>query len=106
MIEKMEVYTTEQIEKMSVEELRKKFIQLQNIAKDGNEVIRGLDKMKERYKLALYLVIRNSVVLKKGIDLKKSQKEINKMGYETMCEVLTMIDYEKVKQMYEEGKNK
>lgn len=106
MIEKMEIYTTEQIEKMSVEELRKKLIQLQNITKDGNEVIRGLDKMKERYKLALYLVVRNSVVLKKGIDLKKSQKEINKMGYETMCEILTMIDYEKAKQMYEDGKNK
>jgi len=60
--------------------------------------------MKDKYKLALFMVIRNFKVLPKGIELGKSQKEINKMSYETMCEVLMMMDFNKAKEMYEDGK--
>ena len=57
----------------------------------------------EKYKLALFMVIRNFKVLPKGIELQKSQKEINKMSYETMEEVLNMIDFNIAKKFYEEG---
>lgn len=62
-----------------------------------------LNKMKSKYKLALFMVIRNSTVLPKGIELNKSGKEINQMAYQTMCEVLTMIDYNKAEEFYREG---
>lgn len=60
--------------------------------------------MEEKYKLALFMIIRNSKVLPKGLELGKSQKEINKMSYQTMQEVLNMIDFDKAQQFYEEGK--
>lgn len=63
-----------------------------------------LNKMKNKYKLALFMVIRNSMVMPKGKKLGKTDKEINKMSYDTMCSLLTMIDYNKVKKFYEEGK--
>lgn len=71
----------------------------------SEEAEKVLNKMKDKYKIALFMVIRNSQVMPKGIKLGKSKKEINKMAYETMCEVLTMIDYDKAKKEYEEGKN-
>ncbi len=64
-----------------------------------------LNKMKNKYKLALFMVIRNSMVMTRGIELGKTAKEINKMSYETMCELLTMIDYNKAEKFYEEGKS-
>lgn len=51
------------------------------------------------------MVIRNSMVMPQGIKLGKTDKEINEMSYETMCSVLTMIDYDKAKKFYEEGKS-
>lgn len=64
-----------------------------------------LNKMKNKYKLALFMVIRNSSVMPQGIKLGKTDKEINKMSYETMCSVLTMINYEQAEKFYEEGKS-
>lgn len=64
-----------------------------------------LNKMKNKYKLALFMVIRNSMVMTRGIMLGKTAKEINEMSYETMCSVLTMIDYDKAEKFYEEGKS-
>lgn len=63
-----------------------------------------LNKMKNKYKLALFMVIRNSMVMPRGIELRKPMKEINRMSYETMCGVLTKIDYDQAKKSYEEGK--
>ena len=63
-----------------------------------------LNKMKNKYKLALFMVIRNSTVMPKGVELGKTEKEINEMSYETMCSVLTMIDYNKAEKLYKEGK--
>ena len=64
-----------------------------------------LNKMENKYKLALFMVIWNSKVMPQGIKLGKTDKEINEMSYETMCSVLTMIDYDKAKKFYEEGKD-
>lgn len=63
-----------------------------------------LNKMKNKYKLALFMVIR-TMVMPQGIKLGKTDKEINKMSYETMCSVLTMIDYDQAEKSYEEGKS-
>lgn len=73
-----------------------------NMLKEREEI---LNKMKNKYKLALFMVIRNSMVMPQGIKLGKTDKEINKMSYETMCSVLTMIDYNKAEKIYEEGKS-
>ena len=64
-----------------------------------------LNKMKNKYKLALFMVIRNSMVMPQGIKLGKTYKEINEMSYETMCSVLTMIDYDRAEKFYKEGKS-
>lgn len=63
-----------------------------------------LNKMKNKYKLALFMVIRNSTVMSKGVALGKTDKEINEMSYKTMCSLLTMIDYDKAERLYKEGK--
>ena len=70
--------------------------------KEGEEI---LNKMKNKYKLALFMVIRNSIVMTRGIEFGKTAKEINKMSYETMCSVLTMIDYDQAENFFEEGKS-
>ena len=64
-----------------------------------------LNKMKNKYKLALFMIIRNSMVMPQGIKLGKTYKEINEMSYETMCSVLTMIDYDQAEKFYKEGKS-
>lgn len=62
-----------------------------------------LNNMKNKYKLALFMVIRNSSVMPKGVKLGKTEKEINEMSYKTMCSVLTMIDYDQAEKFYKEG---
>ena len=57
----------------------------------------------EKFKLALFMVIRNFKLLPKGLELGKSEKEINKMAINTMAEVMDMIDYDLAKKMYLEG---
>lgn len=70
----------------------------------SKEVEETLNKMKNKYKIALFMVIRNSSVMPKGIELGKLDKEINKMAYATMCEVLTMIDFKRAEEIYLQGK--
>lgn len=72
--------------------------------KKNKDALEVLNKMKKKYKIALFMIIRNSIVLPKGIELQKSSKEISEMSYKTMCEVLTMIDFRTGEKMYEEGK--
>lgn len=104
MIRKLKVYSKSQVEKMSINELKNKFLQLQTIAKDGNEALETLNKMKERYKLSLFAVIRSTAVMPKGVELKKTRDEVNKMSYETLCEVVAMVDYARTKKEYNRGK--
>ncbi|MBQ9314856.1 MAG: hypothetical protein IJ220_07735 [Clostridia bacterium] len=63
-----------------------------------------LNKMKNKYKLALFAVIRNSAVMPTGLQLGKTKDEINKMSYETLCEIVGKIDYDKVEKDYNRGK--
>ena len=58
----------------------------------------------EKYKLALFGVIRNNTVLPAGMKLGKSMEEINAMSVATMEECLKGWDYEKLRESYEEGK--
>ena len=59
----------------------------------------------EKYKIALFMIIRNSTVMPKGMVLCKYMKEINKMSYATMQEILNKtVDFERAKKIYEEGK--
>lgn len=65
---------------------------------------RGIEHTKadtEKYKLALFAVVRNSKVLPKGLILGKSAAEINKMSRETMNEVLKSLDFEKIRSWYD-----
>lgn len=69
------------------------------------ERLKKREEILNKYKLALFMVIRNSTVMPQGIKLGKADKEINEMSYETMCSVLTMIDYDQAKKFYEEGED-
>lgn len=57
----------------------------------------------EKYKLALFMVIRNYKILPAGKVLKKTDYEINEMTYLTMQELFKIIDFKRAKEMYEEG---
>ena len=57
----------------------------------------------EKYKIALFMVIRNSTILPTGKMFKKTDYEINKLSYQTMQELLKMIDFEIAEKMYKEG---
>ena len=59
--------------------------------------------MLSKEELALFMVIRNSKVLPKGLELGKSEKEINKMTIDTMSAVMDMIDYDLAEKKYLEG---
>lgn len=74
--------------------------------KRDKEALNLLNGMKKKYKIALFMIIRNSLVLPKGKLLGKTDKEINQMSYETLCEVITMTDFKIAEKMYEEGKRK
>ncbi len=54
--------------------------------------------------LALFMIIRNSKVLPTGLKLEKSEEEINKISYETMLQVFNIIDFNKAKEKYIQGK--
>ena len=57
----------------------------------------------EKYKLTLFMLIRNNRILPAGKMLKKTDYEINKMTYLTMQELFKMIDFKRAKEMYKEG---
>lgn len=61
---------------------------------------------KKKYKIALFMVIRNSTVMPASLRLNKTMKEVNQMSYETMLEVLKMIDFENAAKSYSQGKIK
>ena len=71
------------------------------MSKEREEI---LNEIKNKSKIALFMVIRNSQVMPLGMKLGKSKKEINKKAYETMCEVISRIDYDNARKEYEEGK--
>lgn len=54
----------------------------------------------EKLKLMLFIVVRNNQVLPDGIKLNKTEKEITEMTKKTITELEKMIDFEKVKELY------
>lgn len=57
----------------------------------------------EKYKLALFMVIRNSKIMPQGLRLGKSMTEINHMAVQTMSRVIEIIDYDNAAKSFEEG---
>ena len=57
----------------------------------------------EKCKLLLFMVVRNSAVLPKGMELGKTEQEISEMTRETMREMEGMIDFRRAKELYELG---
>lgn len=76
-----------------------------------NEVADRLEEY-EKYKIALYIIIKHNQVMPAGIKLGKSHKEIIEMSKETMEKVLSMLNFEKIGEEFygdggpdEKGKN-
>lgn len=59
----------------------------------------------EKYKLALFAVIRNSTVMPQGVKLGKTMHEINTMAIAVMANIMESCDFENLKASYEDGKN-
>ena len=59
----------------------------------------------EKYKLALFAIIRSNCIMPVGISMGKTKQEINKMTWRTMDEVLRGCDFERLKRSYEEGED-
>jgi len=57
----------------------------------------------EKYKLALFVLIRNSIVMPNAEELGMSIKEVNRMSYLTMTKIMEGVNYELVKRSYEEA---
>lgn len=58
----------------------------------------------EKYKLALFIVVRNSKVMPTGLSLGKSMLDINKVSIKTCEKIINSIDYEAARKDYESGK--
>ena len=52
--------------------------------------------LKDKYKLALFAVIRNNKVMPAGVKLEKSMDEINTMSVATMNYILDSFDYDRL----------
>lgn len=79
--------------------LAKKEKQAQNLF-DVRTVESVLNEL-EKYKLMLFMVVRNSKVLPVGIVKGKSLKEITDKTKETIKELEKMINFEKAKEFYD-----
>ena len=59
----------------------------------------------EKYKLALFAVIRNSTVMPQGVKLGKTMHEINTMAVVVMANSMESCDFERLKESYESVQN-
>ena len=64
-----------------------------------NDVADMLEKY-EKYKLALYKVVKLNKVMPVGIKIGKTNEEINEMSKKTMEELLKQIDFEHTSKEY------
>ena len=55
----------------------------------------------EKYKLALFAVVRNSKVMPAGVKLGESMHEINTMTVAVMANIMESCDFERLKESYE-----
>ena len=65
-----------------------------------------LEESEEKYKLALFMVIRNSKIMPQGLKLGKNMLEINRMAVQTMSRIIEMIDYKNAARSFKEGTEK
>lgn len=99
------------IDKLSKEELIEKYKEAHiNIINQWmqhcEELMNDIEQMieiTERFKMALFITIRNNVIMPQGIELGKTEKEINKMALETMKELFGMIDFKSVAKKMKEA---
>ena len=97
------------IQEEGIEAMQRILSDYKRLQEEFKQVEHKCERLEEReeilnkYKLALFMVIRNSMVMPQGIKLGKTDKEINEMSYETMCSVLTMINYDQAEKFYKEG---
>ena len=70
--------------------------------KQEQELLIKKDKL-DKYKLALFAVIRNSTVMPIGMAQGRSMEEINTMALKTVDEVLSMCDFVALGQHYSEA---
>ena len=61
--------------------------------KDTAEELEKTKEELEKVKTALFVVIRNSSVMSKGVELGKSMDEIDDMTVKTINEIYSMIDF-------------
>ena len=64
-----------------------------------NDVADVLEKY-EKYKLALYKIVKLNKVMPVGIKIGKTNEEINEMSKKTMEELLKQIDFEHTSKEY------
>lgn len=57
----------------------------------------------EKYKLALFMVVRNNAIMPKGIELGKSEKEINQMSVSTVKCIMQMCDFGNLEKKWKDG---
>lgn len=55
----------------------------------------------EKYKLALFAVVRNSTVMPQSVKLGKTMHEINTMAVVVMANIMESCDFEELKESYE-----
>ena len=55
----------------------------------------------EKYKLALFAVVRNSTVMPQGVKLGKTIHEINTMAVAVMSNIMESCYFERLKESYE-----
>lgn len=55
----------------------------------------------EKYKLALFAVVRNSTVMPQGVKLGKTMHEINTMTVVVMTNIMDSCNFERLKESYE-----
>lgn len=58
-------------------------------------------ELEEKYKLALFAVIRNSSVMPAGVRSGKNMTEINTMSVVTMTYLLDLCNFDELKKDYE-----
>lgn len=54
----------------------------------------------DKYELMLFMVVRNSAVMPKGLELGKTEEEISKMTRDTMKAMERMIDFDQAEILY------
>lgn len=55
----------------------------------------------EKYKLALFAVVRNSIVMPQSVKLGKTMHEINTMTVVVMTNIMDSCNFESLKESYE-----